>query len=81
MMREILLMFRVGGMVVGESGPDFFASLSCGINWAFRVLTPTVLSRWIVFLVVGFLTGILAGMIQIAREWAFDLKFGYCETG
>jgi len=36
---------------------------------------------WIVFLVVGFLTGILAGMIQIAREWAFDLKFGYCQTG
>ena len=36
---------------------------------------------WIVFLVVGVLTGILAGMIQIAREWAFDLKFGYCQTG
>mmetsp|Transcript_31448 Transcript_31448/g.77096 ORF Transcript_31448/g.77096 Transcript_31448/m.77096 type:complete len:751 (-) Transcript_31448:215-2467(-) len=36
---------------------------------------------WLVFLVVGFLTGLLAGMIQVAREWAFDLKFGYCSVG
>mmetsp|Transcript_20758 Transcript_20758/g.42215 ORF Transcript_20758/g.42215 Transcript_20758/m.42215 type:complete len:754 (+) Transcript_20758:87-2348(+) len=36
---------------------------------------------WFVFLVVGFFTGLLAGMIQVAREWAFDLKFGYCSEG
>lgn len=36
---------------------------------------------WLVFLIVGFFTGLLAGMIQVAREWAFDLKFGYCSVG
>jgi hypothetical protein len=55
------------------------------------------LQGWLVFLIVGFFTGLLAGMIQVssssaekvfiqllrsewqvAREWAFDLKFGYC---
>jgi chloride channel 3/4/5 len=36
---------------------------------------------WLVFLVVGFFTGLIAGMIQVAREWAFDLKFGYCSVG
>ena len=48
-----------------------------------RMLSESVSAGqgWIVFLVVGFLTGVLAGMIQIAREWAFDLKFGYCQTG
>ena len=48
-----------------------------------RMLSESVTAGqgWIVFLVVGFLTGVLAGMIQIAREWAFDLKFGYCQTG
>ena len=48
-----------------------------------RILSESVTAGqgWIVFLIVGFLTGVLAGMIQIAREWAFDLKFGYCETG
>ncbi|EKX39955.1 hypothetical protein GUITHDRAFT_113947 [Guillardia theta CCMP2712] len=48
-----------------------------------RILSDSLTAGegWFVFLIVGFFTGLLAGMIQVSREWAFDLKFGYCSEG
>ncbi|PKC10025.1 hypothetical protein RhiirA5_472307 [Rhizophagus irregularis] len=50
-----------------------------GIRGRLNILFDAM-EGWIVVLVVGIASGILAGIIDITSDWLSDLKEGYCET-
>ena len=39
-----------------------------------------IFSGWVCVLLVGLLSGVMAGVIDIGATWLTDLKFGICPT-